>query len=106
LCLNGKWDYQGGKNVAKALDPDKPLVFDHVESIRVPYCPESVLSGIRRSQEINMWYRRHFSVPVGWKGKQVILHFDAVAHHATLFVNGHKVGGHEGSYDAFHFDMS
>jgi hypothetical protein len=107
MCLNGKWDYQGGKNVPNALDPQKPISFDNrAGQIRVPYCPESVLSGIQRPQEINMWYRRNFTIPSGWKNKQVIIHFDAVAHHTTLFVNGHKAGTHAGSYDAFSFDIT
>jgi hypothetical protein len=107
MCLNGQWDYQGGKNVQDALAPAKPLSFaGEVNKIRVPYCPESVLSGIQRKQEINMWYRRSFEVPAGWKNKQVIIHFDAVAHHATIFVNGHKAGVHAGSYDAFSFNIT
>jgi len=107
LCLNGKWDYLGGKTIADARDPQRPAPFDkNYEQILVPYCPESVLSGIRRSQEINMWYRRRFTLPVNWKNKQVMIHFEAVAHHATLFVNGQKVGGHAGSYDAFNFDIT
>ncbi|MDO6431134.1 glycoside hydrolase family 2 TIM barrel-domain containing protein [Flavitalea sp. BT771] len=107
MCLNGKWDYQGGKEVAGALDPVNPIAFKSgAEQILVPYCPESVLSGIRRTQEINMWYRRRFIIPAGWKNKQVIIHFEAVAHHATLFVNGHKAGAHAGSYDAFSFDIT
>ena len=107
MCLNGKWDYLGGKNVADAINPEKPVPFDNkAEQILVPYCPESVLSGIRRSQEINMWYRRRVVIPSGWKNKQVIIHFDAVAHHTTLFVNGHKAGTHAGSYDAFSFDIT
>ncbi|SEO98253.1 glycoside hydrolase family 2 protein [Mucilaginibacter sp. OK283] len=107
MCLNGQWDYQGGKNVQDALAPQKPLSFaGEVNKIRVPYCPESVLSGIQRKQEINMWYRRSFEVPSGWKNKQVIIHFDAVAHHTTLFVNGHKAGVHAGSYDAFSFNIT
>lgn len=106
MCLNGKWDYQGGKTVADALDPAQPIAFSKAEKILVPYCPESVLSGIQRPQEINMWYRRSFTIPAGWKGKQVIIHFDAVAHNATLFVNGHRVGSHAGSYDAFSFDIT
>jgi hypothetical protein len=107
LCLNGSWDYIGGKDIASALDPEKPIAFTgNKEKIRVPYCPESVLSGIQRKQEINMWYRRSLEIPAGWKNKQVIIHFDAVAHHATLFVNGHKVGSHAGSYDAFSFNIT
>ncbi len=107
MCLNGKWDYKGGKDLANALDPEKPVNFDgKTEQIRVPYCPESVLSGIQRKQEINMWYRRNFIVPSDWKKKQVLIHFEAVAYHATLFVNGHKAGNHAGSYDAFSFDIT
>lgn len=107
LCLNGDWDYLGGKNMADAFDPAAPLSFDgKAEKIKVPYCPESVLSGIQRKQEINMWYHRNIEVPAKWANKQVIIHFDAVAHSATLFVNGHKVGGHTGSYDPFSFDIT
>ncbi len=107
MCLNGKWDYKGGQNVDNAIDPKEPITFDNkVEKILVPYCPESVLSGIQRAQEMNMWYRRRVEIPSTWKNKQVIIHFEAVAYQATLFVNGHKAGSHAGSYDAFSFDIT
>lgn len=107
MCLNGKWDYLGGKSVANAFNPKEPVAFDSkVEQILVPYCPESVLSGIQRKQEINMWYRRSFEVPSGWKNRHVIVHFEAAAYYTTLFVNGHKAGTHAGSYDAFGFDIT
>lgn len=107
LCLNGKWDYHGGATATNALNPEKPISFDgKTEQILVPYCPESVLSGIQRKQEINMWYRRKFTIPVAWKNKQMIIHFDAAAHNTTLFVNGHKAGTHAGNYDAFSFDIT
>jgi beta-galactosidase/beta-glucuronidase len=106
-CLNGKWDYLGGKEAPDALEPSKPASFGGVASkILVPYCPESFLSGIQRKQEINMWYRRAFEVPAAWKNKQVILHFEAVDHDATIFVNGEKVGSHAGGYDAFEFNIT
>ncbi|MCQ6957599.1 glycoside hydrolase family 2 protein [Mucilaginibacter aquariorum] len=107
LCLNGNWDYQGGKDVAKALDPLKAASFEgKVDKILVPYCPESVVSGIQRKQEINMWYRRTFEVPANWGNKQVILHFDGVDHDATVFINGRKAGTHAGGYDAFSFNIT
>jgi hypothetical protein len=107
LCLNGRWDYQGGKDVAKALGPLKPAAFEgKVDKVLVPYCPESVLSGIQRKQEINMWYRRTFEVPASWGNKQVILHFDGVDHDATVFINGRKAGVHAGGYDAFSFNIT
>jgi len=107
LCLNGKWDYIGGKTAPDALHPQTAASFNGVkEKILVPYCPESYLSGIQRAQEINMWYRRTFEVPAGWKGKHVILNFGAVDHDATVFVNGKKAGTHSGGYDSFSFDIT
>lgn len=107
LCLNGWWDYKGGKGMANAMHPSKPITFTgNVEKIHVPFCPESVLSGIKRDQEINMWYRRTFSLPQNWKGKNILLHFEAVDHDATIFVNGHKAGSHEGGYDSFGLDIT
>jgi hypothetical protein len=107
LCLNGQWDYQGGKTIANALNPTKAIAFDgKTEKILVPYCPESVLSGIQKNQEINMWYQRNFEIPGTWKDQQIILHFDAVDHDATVFVNGRKAGTHSGGYDAFSLDIT
>ncbi|MHA4896451.1 glycoside hydrolase family 2 protein [Pedobacter sp. PWIIR3] len=107
LNLNGKWDYIGGKQVASALHPEKPIGFaGQKEQILVPYCPESVLSGIERKQEINMWYKRDFQIPTSWKNKKVIIHFDAVDHDATIFINGKKAGTHAGGYDSFSLDIT
>jgi len=107
LCLNGTWNYQGGKSITSALNPTKPLTFtQNSEKIRIPYCPESVLSGIERKQEINMWYQRNFMIPASWKNKEVILHFDAVDYNATVFVNGTKAISHSGGYDGFSVNIT
>jgi hypothetical protein len=107
LCLNGIWNYQGGQTVGSANNPDNALAFPaQTEKIRVPFCPESVLSGIKRKQEVNMWYQRHFTLPAAWRGKQILLHFEAVDHQATVFVNGQKAGSHAGGYDGFSFDIT
>jgi len=105
--LNGKWDYIGGKDKPKALHPESPASFaGKLEQILVPYCPESVISGIERKQEINMWYRRRFEIPQSWKGKNVLINFEAVDHDATVFVNGKKAGSHSGGYDAFSLNIT
>ncbi|MBE7170176.1 MAG: glycoside hydrolase family 2 [Williamsia sp.] len=107
ICLNGQWDYTGGKDLPSALAPETAISFEGKhEKIKVPFCPESALSGIKRAQEINMWYRRKFVLPASWKGKRVLIHFGAVDHEATVFVNGRKAGSHAGGYDAFSFDIS
>jgi beta-galactosidase/beta-glucuronidase len=107
LCLNGWWDYIGGKDQLDASAPVDPIAFTgKIEKIHVPYCPESVLSGIKRHQEINMWYRRKFDIPATWEGKRLLIHFEAVDHDATVFINGHKAGSHSGGYDAFSLDIT
>ncbi|MFD2148212.1 glycoside hydrolase family 2 protein [Mucilaginibacter antarcticus] len=107
LNLNGSWDYIGGKDVLTTLNAETAIDFGTATGkIRVPYCPESVISGVKRKQEINMWYRRTVTIPVNWKNKDVIIHFEAVAHQATLFVNGKKVGSHSGSYEEFNFNIT
>ena len=58
------------------------------------------------------WYRRTFQIPPHWAGRRVILHFGAVDYHAQVWVNGVRVGDHEGGYlpfelaieEAVHFD--
>ncbi|SHE39483.1 glycoside hydrolase family 2 protein [Pedobacter caeni] len=107
LCLNGKWDYIGGKSAPDALHPQSAASFDRVDQqILVPYCPESFLSGIQKKQEINLWYRRIFELPASWDGKEVLINFGAVDHDATVFINGKKVGSHSGGYDAFSFNIT
>lgn len=107
LNLNGLWDYMGGKELTDPLDAATPPAFPiKPEKIKVPFPPEAELSGIARKDETNLWYRRNFTVPAGWKGKNVLLHFGAVDRNAAVFVNGKKVGSHTGGYDAFTFDIS
>ena len=107
LCLNGLWDYIGGQNAPSAQEAVKAPSFNgNTEKIRVPFPAESDLSGIKRKQEINLWYHRTFEIPGNWKGKDILLHFGAVDHEAVVFVNGKKAGSHKGSYDAFCFNIT
>lgn len=106
LNLNGMWDYMGGKEVPDPRTATAVPVFQGKEKIRVPYPPESDLSGIARNQETNVWYQRRFTIPQAWKGSHVLLHFEAVSRNTCVFVNGKKVGSHEGAYDAFSWDIT
>ena len=108
LNLNGTWDYMGGIGCASPTNATaKPPKFPpKPERIKVPFPPESYLSGIMRKQEVNMWYRRSFVAPKAWKSGRVLLHFGAVACWSVIFVNGHQIGTHEGSYGAFDFDIT
>ena len=83
-----------------------PSFPDNTEKIKVPFPPESELSGIARSGDSCLWYRKVFSIPKAWKGKHILLNFGAVDRISIIFVNGRKVGTHIGGYNAFSFDIT
>lgn len=99
--LNGLWDYA----IAAKTSP-QPARWDG--QILVPFPIESALSGVmKRVYETNrLWYRRTFTIPRGWKGKNVLLNFGAVDWETTVWVNGREFGQHQGGYDGFSFDIT
>ena len=100
LNLNGLWQFdeaEAGETV--------PAAKNLTGKILVPFPVESALSGVMGRAE-RLWYRRTFQVPEKWKGRRVLLHFQAVDWEATVYVNGRQVGAHRGGYDAFSFDVT
>ena len=94
-CLNGEWQL--------SIDDDSP------RPIRVPFCPESLLSGlcIPPADCITLDYRRTFTLPEGFNKGRVILHFGAVDACAWVTLNGQRVGdAHNGGYEAFSVDVT
>ena len=77
-------------------------------SIRVPFCPESRLSGVRKRIEADdvMLYGTKFEVPEEWNGKRLIVHFGAVDQTAKVYVDGKYAGSHEGGYLPFSIDIT
>lgn len=107
LNLNGKWDYMANPKGALPMDATVPPAFPaSPEKIHVPFPPEAELSGIARKGDSCLWYRRTFTVPQEWKGKQVMLNFGAVDRISSIFVNGKKAGSHTGGYDAFSLNIT
>ncbi len=101
LNLNGLWDY-----AIVGKDASQPSQWDG--EILVPYPVESALSGVKKtvSKDNRLWYKRTVTIPAGWKGDRVLLHFGAVDWQTTVWVNQTKVGEHKGGYDAFSFDIT
>ncbi len=52
------------------------------------------------------WYRKHFTVPDAWTGKNVFLEFQAAFDQAEIYVNGMAVGKHIGGYNGFSIDVT
>ncbi|HET60112.1 MAG TPA: beta-galactosidase, partial [Chloroflexi bacterium] len=100
LCLNGEWQFEidaGDSGLERGL-----LESELGEKIIVPFCPESQLSGINHVDFMNaVWYRREVTVPEGWSGNDVWLHFQAVDYDTTVWVDGEEVVRHRGSSTPF-----
>lgn len=100
-CLNGKFDF----TITGKTD-DIPESFD--SEIIVPFAPETLLSGVEKTIEPDnyIWYRKKFTLDECFSGKRAILHFEAVDWRCTVFINGKTVGGHQGGYIPFSFDIT
>lgn len=99
--LNGMWDYV-------ILKPNQPKPKSYEGKILVPFSFESALSGVGKSitPEDKMWYRKKFIIPSEWKGKRILLNFEAVDHDTNVWVNDIFVGSHKGGFDRFSFDIT
>jgi hypothetical protein len=52
------------------------------------------------------WYRKDFTVPATFKGRQLTLVFDGVDERCEVWLNGNKIGGSAGMFRRFEFDVS
>ena len=106
LLLDGEWEfeYDDAAHYWKRSRAEKPELS---RRIRVPFAPESALSGIgERDIHCRSWYARSFTLPERFRGRRVRLFFGAVDYHATVYVNGKLVGEHFGGYTPFSFDVT
>ncbi|MBS0663058.1 MAG: beta-galactosidase [Verrucomicrobia bacterium] len=105
LCLNGRWQFeidQGDSGLDRGL-VQRPLR----GSIIVPFCPESKLSGVENTDYLNaVWYRREVAIPAAWKGRRILLHFQASDYDTFVWANGIEVGRHRGGMTPFSCDLT
>ena len=97
--LNGCWDFTAGEG------EDLPAGYD--KTILVPFCPESMLSGVKEHfpEGSYLFYRRGVTLPQPLEGR-VLLHIGAADQVADVYVNGSHAGHHEGGYESFTLDIT
>jgi len=93
LNLNGLWDFSAA---------------GYTGQINVPFCPESILSGVKRHfpEGSALVYRRKFTLPEGFNRGRVLLHIGAADQRAVVLVNGRELCRHSGGYEAFSVDIT
>ncbi|MCL2299090.1 MAG: beta-galactosidase [Firmicutes bacterium] len=93
MNLNGIWQFGTTKLLGR--------------EITVPFCPESVLSGVGIKDFMKrVWYRRTVELTAEQLRGRVMLHFGAADYLAIAWVNGREAGRHEGGYTPFSFEIT
>lgn len=123
-CLNGKWKFVYAPRIKDSVkdfyspslddsrwaDIDVPSNWEMqgfgapiFVNIKYPWTPNPPYINI----DIPVGtYRRTFSVPAGWEGKRIMLHFGSITGYARVFVNGTEVGMTKASKTPAEFDIT
>jgi beta-galactosidase/beta-glucuronidase len=103
FSLNGIWDFELDAEAELTMPKQVPWT----RKIVVPFSPETERSGVRDTGLYRAcWYRRGFIAPELEEGQRLCLHFGAVDYQATVWLNGARLGEHEGGYSPFVFDVT
>jgi beta-galactosidase len=130
LCLNGLWQFQPlalpptfreGVDPAPDLPSAEPGKWESTP-IKIPspwnvnnFADRNGKGGDFRAfpsypaswETVKMgWLRRTFTVPDGWKGRRILLHFAAVAGDVQVRVNGVQAGRRFDIFFPFEFDVT
>ncbi|MCA9240215.1 MAG: glycoside hydrolase family 2, partial [Planctomycetales bacterium] len=98
--LNGKWGYA----ITPSTQQQAPQDWDG--QVLVPFSLESKLGGVQRllHPDQALWYHLAFT-PEG-AGERTLLNFEAVDYRCQVYVNGSRVGGHQGGNLPFTIDIT
>jgi len=116
--LNGKWKsiidpFDAGSGDWRAYYKDRKATtkndfyeysFDDGATLNVPGDFNSQRPELTYF-ESSVWYKKTFTYKKK-PGKRLFIHFGAVNYRATIYINGNKLGEHEGGFTAFQFELS
>jgi beta-glucuronidase len=113
--LNGKWtvllDPTGIGDWKQVWQEKKPQSKTDFVEYSFDGGPELQVPGDFNSQmcelayfEGTVWYKKQFSYTIS-EGKRLFLHFGAVNYLAEVYLNGEKIGSHEGGFTPFQFEI-
>lgn len=116
IVVPGCWNVQGlGKHgemkYGVPIYVNQPVIFWHEVK------KDDWREGVMREPKDSRWttykyrnevgsYRRSFTIPAAWQGRQVVLNFDGVDSFFYLWVNGRYVGFSKNSRNTARFDIT
>ncbi|OIJ17424.1 glycoside hydrolase family 2 [Anaerobacillus alkalilacustris] len=107
LDLNGTWAFEfdrEDKGVKEKWFKGRTLT----QSIQVPFCFQSPLSGIKENEAKApiVWYQKQVKLKERESnGEKILLHFEAVDYYTMVWINGEFIGEHRGGFVPFSFTI-
>ncbi|HYX82123.1 MAG TPA: glycoside hydrolase family 2 TIM barrel-domain containing protein, partial [Gemmatimonadales bacterium] len=107
LNLNGPWRFTfDAQDAGERLGwPANTGSLPGAREILVPFSWGAPLSGVPDSGDIG-WYARNIRVPAAWRGRRVFVVFDASDWRTSAWLDGTKIGEHQGGYTPFSFELT
>jgi hypothetical protein len=103
VSLDGDWNFLADPR--GSMDLQKLSAAENVRPTRIPSSWQSQFTDLRDYAGV-AWYWRAVDIQPLAAEQAAILHFGAVDYFAEVYVNGQKVGTHEGGYTPFEFDIT
>lgn len=104
INLNREWSFQLGDHAgadAPSFDDSSWQRVGLPHSFSIPYFAAGNAFYVGYG-----WYRKHLTVPAEWRGKRLFLEFDGAFQDAEVFLNGRRVGAHQGGYTGFQIEIT
>ncbi|MEO8201229.1 MAG: sugar-binding domain-containing protein [Gemmatimonadota bacterium] len=105
LNLNGRWQFAFDNGNAGERSGWPAGRLPAGREILVPFSWGSPLSGVPDSGNIG-WYARSITVPDAWRNRRVFVVFGAVDWRTTVWLDGTRLGEHQGGYTPFAFELT
>ena len=104
--LNGDWDFRSDDE-KRGIGEGWHRGFRSQRQIRVPFAPETALSGIEDpSVHSLVWYHRSITLTAGQLQGRLLLHLEGSDYHTVVYLNGQRMGEHIGGYARFTCDLT
>ena len=110
VLFNDNWKFYKGE-MASAQEENfndanwRKLALPHDYSVEGPFSKEWA-SGTAYLPGGVGWYRKTFSIPGNWKGKNIFIYFDGVYKNSEVWINGHTLGKRPNGFIPFQYELT
>jgi beta-glucuronidase len=102
--LSGFWDFKFDES-DEGLTSNWKVNLTNTIPIAVPASWNDLFADNRDFLD-TAWYQTKFDLPWNWDTKRIFIRFGSINYIADIWLNGRKIGHHEGGHLAFEYDIT